>query len=91
MIFNEICSECVRNAIRVSPAILQQREHAKSAKESIVEFKKLAQFQLHDGLNERLPYLRGISDPLPICKAISVDKKYFFEFHRLAMKAAKRK
>ncbi len=52
--------------------------------------KKLAQFQLHDGLNERLPYLRGITDPLQICKAIGVDKEDFFEFHRLAMKVAKR-
>ncbi len=88
MIFNEICSGCVRNAIRVSPAILQQREHAKNKKESIVELKKLAQFQLHDCLNERLPYLRGITDPLPICKAIGVDKEDFLEFHKLAINAA---
>ena len=79
MIFDEIWIGCVRDAIRVSPAILHQREHAKSTnKESIVELKKLAQLQLHDGLNERLPYLRGITDPLPICKAISVDKEDFF-------------
>jgi hypothetical protein len=90
MIFNEICSGCVRNSIRVSPATLQQREHAKNTKESIVELKKLAQFQLHDGLNERLPYLRGITDPLPICKAIGVDKEDFIEFHKLAINAAKR-
>ena len=42
MIFNKICSGCVRNAIRVSPATLQQREHAKNTKESIVELKKFA-------------------------------------------------
>ncbi len=42
MIFNDICSGCVRNAIRVSPAILQQREHAKNTKDLIVELKKLA-------------------------------------------------
>ncbi len=53
--------------------------------------KKLAQFQLRDGLNERLPYIRGIADPLPICKAIGVDKEAFFEFHKLAINAARRK
>jgi hypothetical protein len=91
MIFNTICSGCARNAIRVSPAILQQCEHAKNTKESIVELKKLAQFQLHDGLNERFPYLRGIADPLPICKAIGVEKEDFLEFHKLVINAAKRK
>jgi hypothetical protein len=53
--------------------------------------KKLAQFHFHDGLNERLLYLRGITDPLPIFKAIGVDKEDFFEFNKLAIKAAKRK
>ena len=52
---------------------------------------ELTQFQLHDGLNERLPYLRGITDPLPICKAIGVDKEDFIEFHKLAINTAKRK
>ncbi len=66
-------------------------DSANNAKESIVELKKLAQFQLYDGLNERLPNLRGIADPFPICKAIGVDKKDFFEFRRLTTKAAKRK
>ena len=44
IIFNKICSGCVRNAIRISPETLQQREHAKNTKVDIVELKKLAQF-----------------------------------------------
>jgi len=91
MIFNVICNGCAQNAICVSLAIMQQRENAKNTNESIVELKKLAQFQLHDGLNERLPYLRGIIDPLPICKAMGVDKEDFFILHKLAINAAKKK
>ncbi len=44
MIFNEICSGCVRNAIRVSAAILQQRDDSQKLKDSVIELKKSAQF-----------------------------------------------
>ncbi len=91
MIFNEICSGCVRNAIRVSAAILQQRDDLQKFKDSDIELKKSAQFKLHAGLNARPPHLRGITDPLPICTSIGVVEEDLIEFHRLATKAAKKK
>ncbi len=43
MMFNEICSKCVRNAIRVSAAILQQRDDSQKFKNSAIELKKSSQ------------------------------------------------
>ena len=91
VIFNEICSGCVRNAIRVSAAILKQRDDSQKFKDSVIELKKSAQFQLHVGLNARPSHLRGITDLLPICTTIGVDEEDLIEFHRLATKAAKKK
>ncbi len=91
MIFNEICSGCVKNDIRVPAAILQQRDDSQKFKDSVIELKKSAQFRLYAGLNARPPHLRGITDPLPICTAIGGFVDDLIEFRRLATKAAKKK
>ena len=89
LIKTALCSGCRHNTRRVPEKLLEKHMLAQERKDATSKFKQAVYAQLHNDLDERPPYLRGITDALDICHFTGVDREDFIVFHKLAVKASK--